>query len=377
MLKSIPKSKISKRSFPVYKSWTVTNSDYPIISASLESGLFDTDVSNRQGSVYTHPLYRSIQSKFYNQNANPFTLHGRVKNIANLDSERNISGSIYVISLPQDKFGEEIKPNTIQLLDTDNSVNYTDDGYGSIVSDTPLYTLVLIDLQTNDIIIRDNDGEEFSGTITNFDIQTGLCFLTFNGDSDTVTVVKIDLESSDIQFSQPLDFDGLLIDERRYGNVFYDDGLVVLNKINPFVNYSFEYKSTQTIYENEILISAKAGEFNYSQNPTAVQVTLNNSYEFETTAITNGEPAGTRKIKEILDIERKENFYGTYGSSTGSWDDYFNYQLSDPTGSYLTTYVTTIGLYDESGDMVAIAKLPTPIKNLPDYDLNFIVRFDT
>jgi hypothetical protein len=27
--------------------------------------------------------------------------------------------------------------------------------------------------------------------------------------------------------------------------------------------------------------------------------------------------------------------------------------------------------------MVAVAKLPQPIKSLPDYPLNFIVRFDT
>jgi hypothetical protein len=34
-------------------------------------------------------------------------------------------------------------------------------------------------------------------------------------------------------------------------------------------------------------------------------------------------------------------------------------------------------IYDDNGDVVAIAKLPHPIKNLPDYDLNFLIRFDT
>ena len=43
----------------------------------------------------------------------------------------------------------------------------------------------------------------------------------------------------------------------------------------------------------------------------------------------------------------------------------------------LAPVVTTIGIYDKDGDMVAVAKLPQPIKNLPDYDVNFIVRFDT
>ena len=69
------------------------------------------------------------------------------------------------------------------------------------------------------------------------------------------------------------------------------------------------------------------------------------------------------KIKEVLDITRNEQFYGSTGSTTGSWDDYFNSSSVDPTGSYLSTYITTIGLYDDANDMVAIAKLPNPIKS--------------
>ena len=51
MLKSIPKSNVSKRAFPVYKQWEVTQADYPIIYASLEIGLFDTGSSNKQGNI--------------------------------------------------------------------------------------------------------------------------------------------------------------------------------------------------------------------------------------------------------------------------------------------------------------------------------------
>ena len=35
MLKTIPKSSISKRAFRVNKAWTVTSDDYPIISGSF------------------------------------------------------------------------------------------------------------------------------------------------------------------------------------------------------------------------------------------------------------------------------------------------------------------------------------------------------
>ena len=84
------------------------------------------------------------------------------------------------------------------------------------------------------------------------------------------------------------------------------------------------------------------------------------------------------KIKEVLDIKRKESFVGSVNSSiSGSWDDYYNSSSIDPTGSYLAPFITTIGLYDDDNNMVASAKLPKPIKSLPDYPVNFIVRFDT
>ena len=59
--------------------------------------------------------------------------------------------------------------------------------------------------------------------------------------------------------------------------------------------------------------------------------------------------------------------------------EFFGYQYSssyDPTGSYLAPVITTIGLYDNNR-LVGVAKLGRPIKNLIDWPINFIVRFDT
>ena len=141
--------------------------------------------------------------------------------------------------------------------------------------------------------------------------------------------------------------------------------------------YDLEYRSTKTIHELEVLCQVGECEFNYSQNPSAVEVTLSGSYDFETTEIFNVRPGGYRRIKEVLDIEQVTGYTSSYdGTTTGSWDDYYSNALTDPTGSYLTTYVATIGLYDDNNNLVAVAKLPKPIKNYPDMDLNFIVRID-
>ena len=60
-------------------------------------------------------------------------------------------------------------------------------------------------------------------------------------------------------------------------------------------------------------------------------------------------------------------------------DDFLNYKENDAIdkrGSYLAPYATTIGLY--SGlDLVMVAKLGKPVKILPNYPINFLVKFDT
>lgn len=180
-----------------------------------------------------------------------------------------------------------------------------------------------------------------------------------------------------------------LIDEYNtiYGNIFYDRGTVVLTKNvvsgSTLSDYSLYFRSTKTIYENEIFVSILEHEFNVSQNPSAVYedgassyvATLTNHLDptrqstYEKTIYTNG----------VRYIRNKNYPLVSKLDSTkiASFDDYEISGSVDPTGSYLAPYISTIGLYDEELNLVAVAKLPQPIKSLPDYPLNFIVRFDT
>jgi hypothetical protein len=47
------------------------------------------------------------------------------------------------------------------------------------------------------------------------------------------------------------------------------------------------------------------------------------------------------------------------------------------TGSEWSPYITTVGLYDKKNNLCAIGKMAQAIKNPSDYDLSFMVRFDT
>ena len=39
-------------------------------------------------------------------------------------------------------------------------------------------------------------------------------------------------------------------------------------------------------------------------------------------------------------------------------------------------YITTVGLYDDYGRLLAVGKLGSPIQKRDDVDLNIVVRFD-
>jgi hypothetical protein len=62
---------------------------------------------------------------------------------------------------------------------------------------------------------------------------------------------------------------------------------------------------------------------------------------------------------------------------SGGFEQYDLKSSTDSTGSFLAPFITTIGLYDDNCDLVAVAKLPQPIKSEPDIPVNFIIRFDT
>jgi len=156
------------------------------------------------------------------------------------------------------------------------------------------------------------------------------------------------------------------------GNIFYDRGLVVVAKDivsgSVLSQFTLNFRSTKTIYENEIFISVLENEFNYSQNPTAV--------------VEDGGVVNTYTVQRPGSIRPDDlvtkSFYnaGTkiINEQFGYYEDYVSL---DPTGSFLAPYITTIGLYDNELNMVAVAKLPQPIKSTPDYPVNFIIRFDS
>lgn len=166
---------------------------------------------------------------------------------------------------------------------------------------------------------------------------------------DELRIYKTSLTNQQIQDLSDNSFEhGYAYQTNIVGNVFYQDGIIVVSDPRPKYknsllgkngNYDYNgrvdgfsgtFKSTLTLYEHEIICKIRKNEFNFTQNPTII----------------NGEIPKLDKIKSFA------------------------------TSSTFNPYFTTIGLYNSKYELMAIAKLSSPLEKRDDVDMNVIIRFD-
>jgi hypothetical protein len=403
MLKRIPKSDISIRPFKAYKEWNFTNYDSGSITI-LQADEFSTDLNlivtgSLTGSLYPkNSIYGQLRAQFYNgQEDNPFTRTGNKSSTYSnkrLTSERFLSGSAKVISVPQIYIGEGIKKGSVILTDNKSlstEFSYTDDSYGNLQDYRDKIYTSRIDVENEIFNFTDLSEYAYSASLETyvgaFDIQNGTLDIIYNGiPQPTIQLISLDIESG-IAIAENISFLPYESQGIKIGNVFYNQGLIVLTRdvTEKLQNkWQLDYKSTKTIYENEYLLIVNQDEFNVSQNPTAI-VEVGKETEFITgsdgkiyKATTN---SGVKYIKKLTTLENGNildyRFSGSIGNKKAGFEHYDVSGSTDSTGSFLAPMITTIGLYDDNCDLVAVAKLPQPIKSEPDIPVNFIVRFDT
>ncbi len=86
----------------------------------------------------------------------------------------------------------------------------------------------------------------------------------------------------------------------------------------------------------------------------------------------NSQLTSLSSIINYLDIQTLRNFPPQINQN---FLEYPILSVQDPTGSYLAPYVTSVGLYSGT-DLIAVAKLGSPIKITPDFPINFVVKID-
>jgi hypothetical protein len=110
----------------------------------------------------------------------------------------------------------------------------------------------------------------------------------------------------------------------------------------PISSFSLSFQNQVTIYQQNVICHVKDNEFNASYNPTLLQ---NNFF------------SGSNFYSQSLNTPLP--------------------QLKDfATASYFEPYVTTVGLYNEQNDLLAVAKFAQPIPLSQNTDMTFVVRYD-
>jgi len=391
MLKRIPKSDISIRPFKAYKEWDEVTSEASVLIAEegiySDTQMFNISTGHLSGSTYNkHSVYGQIKSTFYNgREDNPIQRYGIKTSgftIFTKAKERYLSGSAIVISIPEKCVGEGIKRGSVTLVD--GTTTYLDDSFGNLSGNIIDVELEIVNFYNEQITIQDLTNVLISFKITQLNLETNILVVEYNSISYTLQLIKIDFENDILEVDEIPFLNGII---NQLGNVFYAQGLIVLTEVENFNTSSFNlyYKSTETVYEHEYLLIVNEDEFNVSQNPSAVVEIGRETERYITSdgktmsVITN---PGVSYIKKKTVLENGNildyRIPSQYTSSiSGGFEHYDLSGSVDSTGSFLTPFITTIGLYDDNCDLVAVAKLPQPIKSEPDIPVNFIIRFDT
>ncbi len=126
-----------------------------------------------------------------------------------------------------------------------------------------------------------------------------------------------------------------------------NDGL----NVTPSASFALSFKGTNYINTISMLCDAPLGEVNFSSNPTYID------FSSPTSSFTGS--AGYIQNSDTL-------VKNTISSSFYNYDERFRSQ----------TFISKIGIYDESRNLIAIASLSKPIKKAEDRDYTFRLKLD-
>ena len=129
------------------------------------------------------------------------------------------------------------------------------------------------------------------------------------------------------------------------GQIFYPHGIAVITQQdfdgnsleNAYSNteISCSFSSSYTIYETQYKCTIDESEFNFSQNPSIISSSLT----------------------------------GNENTSSGVPYDF-------ATGSYFSPYVTTVGMYNDDHELLAVGKLAQPLPTSQTTDTTILVNID-
>jgi len=319
------------------KQWEVTGSlsNYDVetlrgFSGSVIPGYYyPLDLHNGR---YESLVFDSINHNFYADRVGDGIFSGSrdlsLQTSLTYSGSRHLQTEVGVISFGKNVFGTHIEPNTVSItpLQSDADAYIAADYMGRKEDGL------------NDYIDRVGYWYDSNPISTEDYLVSESVYVV-----ETATNQYIDIDRSQQRIELIDDGDGNLIysgSEKSYtdpkkivGDVIYNQGLAIITDPNTarylstYSRHKLRWKSNQPIYTYNVHCKVKDSEMNFTYNPSAV---------------------------------------------TGS----DGVVASNVTGSAFSPYITTVGLYNDANQLIAVAKTGRPVPKTVNTDMTLVVKID-
>ena len=136
------------------------------------------------------------------------------------------------------------------------------------------------------------------------------------------------------------------------GDIIYPHGLIIITDagvaraLNDKQPDTISFKSSHPIFTHNYHCRIRESEFNYTYNPTSLSGSIKTTYYNDGTAY--------KVCGKVDNGDRKDNI----------------------TGSAFQPYITTVGLYNDSNELIAVGKLSQPTPKPVNTEMTIIVKID-
>jgi hypothetical protein len=300
--------------YVAHKSWAITGSQFSSYNITSNRNVVGVNQNSLQQLYYPTKISGSVTSSAFDYYPQT-TLYQ--------SQSRELTTGAFLLSIPRELYGTAIKPESFKFTLTQNAYEifllvfpgYIADGY----------------LQTFDSAGRKPPfgGWEPIPMISNVILDDGEGQLYVSGSSP-----------------------------RNYvGDIIYPHGMAIITDISvasfaasTLKHYSsttyLDFKSSQPIFTHNYHCKLRESEFNFTYNPSALSSSLETVYD---------------NIDEV---------YSTgYNVSTGELNN-------NITGSAFQPYITTVGLYNDANQLIAVGKVNRPVPKSANTEMTIIVKID-
>lgn len=300
--------------YVAHKPWAITGSQFSSYDITYDRSITGNDLNSLQQLYYPTKISGSALGNSFDYYPQTTLYQSQSRELTTGSFLLNIPRSLYGTAIKPNSFSLTLPPN-IQILYLPVAVDYVADGY--------LLTYDTFDRRpprdnydpiplTSNVIVDDGEGQLY------------------------------------VSGSSPKNY---------VGDIIYPHGMVIItdtslagiassalkfNRTSTFLNF----KSNQPIFTHNYHCRLRESEFNFTYNPSALSSSLKATYDNDNVIYNTSSAVSTGELNNNI------------------------------TGSEFQPYITTVGLYNDANQLIAVGKVNRPVPKSANTEMTIIVKID-